>query len=187
MRRLTKVALVAISLSMLVNVNANAHGGATGVVKERMTIMETLGKSLKELTAMMRGKTPCEPERVRQIARQISSHGGDSMTKLFPKDSLDKPSEARPNIWTQWGKFEGLASQLTSYAKALEKSANNKRGASTSGGIPQVQGMMNNSGMMTNMPEADPELLANMPPDAAYIHITQTCGSCHEGFRKPKK
>jgi len=29
--------------------------------------------------------------------------------------------------------------------------------------------------------------LANMPPDAAYIHITQTCGSCHEGFRKPKK
>ena len=85
MRRLTKVALVAISLSVLVNVNANAHGGATGVVKERMTIMETLGKSLKELTAMMRGKTTYEPERVRQIARQMSSHGGDYAGSVDPE------------------------------------------------------------------------------------------------------
>lgn len=199
MSRLTKVALIAISLSMFTAMGAKAHGGATGVVKERMMMMESLGKSLKELKDMMRGKTTYEPERVREIARKMSDHGGDTMTKLFPKDSLDKPSEALPSIWKQWDKFKASANQLTAYANALEKSAENERGGAVSGGMASAQGMMSantmmgqgmmgKGGMMTNMPgRPDPEQLASMPPDAAFMQITQTCGSCHEGFRKPKK
>lgn len=206
MNRIMKTALVAAGLSVAVSVGVYAHGGATGVVKERMTMMENLGKTLKELTAMMRGKVTYDEDKVRELAGIMRDHGGENMTKLFPKGSMDKPTEAMPKIWDDWQRFQLLANQLADYSSALMVSAGNPRPGGTNTGMgmmppasmmgnamPQAgmmgtTGMMGGTGMMGSMPNApDPKQLEKMPPDAAFMHVSQTCGACHEGFRKPKQ
>mgnify|MGYP006189648243 CR=1 FL=1 len=197
MRKHKHVCIVASTL-MLVSVSVFAHGGATGIVKERMDFMGSLGKAMKQLTAMMRGKTEYNEDEVRKIAVKIQNHGGDAMTKLFPKDSIDGPSEALPNIWQKWDQFEAYASRLKTYGLALEMAAGNDRGGPSRGGMTSGQGMMGTNmmgqgmmsqggGMMMGAGQGPTaKMLKTMPPDASFMHIAQTCSSCHQDFRKPK-
>lgn len=203
MKRNLLIAAAAIAVVSLGTLGALAHGGASGVVKERMDLMETVGKAMKSLTDMMRGKQDYDADRVRAAARQIADHGGESLTKLFPENSLDGPTEALPVIWTEWDRFAALADQLTAYATALEAAADNRReasgGAMMMGGgqtmMNRHQTMMNGSQMMMGgnqmMMGAGPmmsaEELAEMPPDAAFMHLADACSSCHQDFRKEKR
>ncbi|WPZ34560.1 cytochrome c [Thalassobaculum sp. OXR-137] len=190
--------IAAVALAAVIGAGATtaiAHGGATGVVKERMEAMEALGDAMKELTAMMRGQQDYSPDRVRTLAGTIDSHSGAAMTKLFPKDSLDHPSEALPAIWSDWDRFSALSAQLSTYAQALAAAADNHRPAgSAPGGMMgqgtmQGQGMMHGQGMMGGGmmgggqgPTA--EMLAQMPPDGVFFHLADTCSACHQSFRK---
>mgnify|MGYP001825837334 CR=1 FL=1 len=160
---------------------ALAHGDATGVVKERMDLMKTVGDAMKSLTEMMRGKRDYDADRVRAAAREIADHGGEALTRLFPTDSLDGPTEALPAIWTDWERFSALADQVTGYATALHAAAGNER-VRAGGGMMMGGGaaMMGGTRMMSA------EVLATMPPDAAFQHLADTCSSCHQDFRKEK-
>ncbi|MGB0671909.1 MAG: c-type cytochrome [Rhodospirillales bacterium] len=198
-----------------------AHGGATGVVKERMTLMEGIGDAVKALAAMMKGEADYDAEKVKSLASGIADHAGKRMVDLFPKGTSGHPSEAKPAIWDKWDTFQGLADRLETYAGALAQTADNPRG--TPGGgemmgqnqgmmgqgmmgqgqgmmgqgqgmMGQGQGMMGQGmmgggmmgqGMMEEGPTA--EQLAAMPPDAAFMHLLQTCSSCHEQFRQKKQ
>ena len=128
-------------------------------------------------------------------------------TRLFPENTLDKPSEALPEIWENWDAFERLAAQAVDYSDALAKAADNPGGpgdASVSdeyGMGPRSmtgrgQGMMMGQGrgammgggqgmMMGGRPGMgpDPEHLAQMPPQAAFMHLADTCNECHTQFR----
>lgn len=203
MKKRTMAALGAAALVAATAVTAWAHGGATGVVKERMELMEKMGDDMKALTAMMRGVQPYDAAAVRQLAERMRAHGGDAITSLFPEGSLDKPSEARPRIWRDWPRFEALSARLSEVAGALAAAAGNPRGAGI-GGAPMGQGnagMMSGQGMMgqgmmgqgmmdqggaSMMGGAGPsaEHLAALPPDAAFMHLADTCAACHETFRK---
>lgn len=196
MKRKTVVAVaLAAALSAGTTV-ALAHSGASGVVKERMNSMKSLGDAMKELTAIMRGQQDYRAERVRTLAGTVDSHGGEAMTKLFPEGSLDHPSEALPTIWTDWDRFSALAVQLSDYAAALALAADNERpaGHGSGGMMGQGQGMMQGQGMamgammgggmMGTGQGPTPEMLAQMPPDAAFVHIADTCSACHQDFRK---
>ncbi len=176
-----------------------AHGGATGVVKERMTLMTGLGDSVKALAAMMRGETAYDASKVKALASDIAAQSGAHMTKKFPEGSIEGPTEATPRIWQDWQTFEALAQQLEAYAGALQQAADNPRGAPLAGSgmmggnsMMMGGGMMQGGGMMMGQGVAPgggptPEHLASMPPDAAFMHITQTCSSCHEQFRMKKQ
>ncbi len=155
--------------------NALAHEAAEGIVKTRMEAMEKLGKSMKDLAAMIRGKTTYDAELARQHARTIQSHSGNDLLQLFPEGSMDKPTEAIPVIWEKWDRFALLANQLGDYAEALEMAAENP--PMTKGGTM----MTRPSGQMP-----DPVALADMPPDAAFMHVAQTCSACHKSFRQKK-
>ena len=193
---------------------AIAHTGATGVVKERMAAMESIGASMKSLNAMMRGRESYDAERVRALALSIEGHGGDALTKLFPDNSLQHPTEARPEIWSDWNRFSALAEQLSAYSSALAKAADNPRGGAGGpgmmggrpGGPGTMQGGPGGPGMMGDRPGGPgmmqggpggpgmmqggtgtgptPEMLAQMPPDAAFRHLSRTCVACHDDFRK---
>lgn len=174
---------------------AYAHGGASGVVKDRMELMEVLGDSMKELTAIMSGKQDYDTGRVRTLAGKIGGHGGDAMTKLFPEGSLDHPSEALPAIWADWARFSAIANQLSDYASGLALAAGNDRsvgtnqGGMTGGGMMgggMMGGGMMGGGMMGAGRGPTPEMLARMPPDAAFLHLADTCSACHQDFRKKK-
>ena len=180
-RRWTLAAAASAALA-LAAVGALAHEGATGVVKQRMELMESIGDAMKALTAMMRGKEAYDSERVRALARSIAEHGGERMTTLFPEGSLQHPSEALQSVWTDWERFSVLAGQLTDTATALAAAAGNERAAG--GGMMQTGQGMPDQGMMASMAAPSAEHLATMPPDAAFAQLARTCSACHEDFRK---
>lgn len=177
------------ALASIIAVTALAHGGATGIVKERMDGMSALKNSMKTLTPMMQGKTPYDADVVRREAEQIGRHAGDSMTRLFPDGSGGKPSEAKPEIWSDWDEFSELAEQLHTYSQGLELAAENGlmvagtgQGASMMGGESMMGGgSMMGAGMMDGSP--DQAQLSEMPADGVFMMLSQTCSACHTQFR----
>ena len=174
---------------------AFAHGGATGIVKERMDLMASVGKSMKTITEMFQGEKPYDAAIVRQAASFIGNHGGEQMTRLFPEGSIQGPSESLPAIWQNWQRFSELADDLTKYAGALAAAADNPRGPGMGSGMNQgrqgdagASPMGRRNPMMgqsaDGMPMNDPAALARMSPDAAFVRVTQTCSACHTQFRK---
>ena len=187
----------AISLSVAV---AFAHGGATGIVKERMEAMEAMGKAVKKTAAMLRGEAAYDAAIVRETATIIKAHSGAALTKLFPKGTGGGASEARADIWTDWETFKALASRLGVLGDGLLKAADNGPGAAMPGasmmgtggmmGASPMMGsgpMMNSGPMMGSgdMPSAD--MLAQMPASGVFTMVVQTCSSCHTQFRLEKK
>lgn len=185
---------------------AFAHGGASGIVKERMDAMDEMGDVMKSLTAIMRGEKDYDADAVREGAAVIQSHSGDALTKLFPEHSIEGPSEAKPEIWTDWEQFSELAKQLDVFAAGLGAAAENglahgKGGAGMTGqsgmmgedtmmggnSMMSQGGMMGSGGMMGDAGHmADPEMLAQMPADGLFNMVAQTCSACHSKFRVEK-
>ena len=151
-------AMVSLSISVTGTSLVLAHGGATGVVKERMEAMEAISKANKSLSAMFKGDVDYDPASVRDSALRIKRHAGEAMTELFPEGSDGKPSEALPMIWDDWATFEALAADLATYSQGLADAAENPRGgprngkAMMGGGQHMMQGgqAMMGQGMMTN-------------------------------------
>lgn len=186
---------------------ALAHGGATGIVKERMDAMGVMGKAVKAITEMMRGEKEYSADAVREGAKIIKSHAGDSMTKLFPEGSTQKPTEARPEIWSNWDEFKALADQLLTLADGLEQAADNGMMMSNSNDTSTMMGGGNNSSMMGGSSDSmmggsgmmgngtmmrggrmmDTKALAQMPVDGVFNMVAQTCSACHTKFRIEKK
>jgi cytochrome c556 len=196
-----KVLTVAGTLLLTGAVVAYAHGGASGVVKERMDAMGEMGDVIKSLSAMMRGETTYDANTVRNGAEVIRSHSGEAMTTLFPEHSTDGPSEAKHEIWTEWEEFTALAGQLQLFATGLGQAADNglahsgnsagmDQGSMMGGNSMMSQGgMMGGSSMMMGDAGhmADPEMIARMPADGVFNMLVQTCSACHSKFRVEKK
>jgi len=194
-----KIAALAAGVAVAASAVAFAHGGATGIYKERMDAMMAMRKDVKSLATMMRGEIAFDAEAVRQAAATFKAHSGQTMTALFPEGTTEKPSEARPEIWQEWETFASLADQLHTYAEGLEKAADNGLAMSGTalGSMMNVKSMMMGSGanmmgtgsaMMGNTQAMmSAEELAGMPADGVFNMITKTCSSCHTKFRIEKK
>lgn len=97
---------------------AFAHEEATGVVKERMDLMDSQKDAMKVIGNMVKGKTPFDAEE----AAKASSHIEETAKKipeLFPEGSDGHPSEAKPEIWEKWDEFESDAEGLDAAASEL--------------------------------------------------------------------
>lgn len=188
---ITAVAISAVGLAAL------AHSGATGVMKERMDAMGEMGDAMKRLTPMMRGQTAYNPDVVRNAADTMIGHAGTQMTELFPEGSNGTPSEALDAIWEDWEEFAALAEALRTSAEGMKLAANNGLagpGDMPGGGMMGTgqtmmgggQGMMGTGqGMMRSAPGQmmTTEMLAEMPVNAGFMAVTQTCSACHQKFR----
>lgn len=174
---------------------AHAHGGASGVVKERMELMKEMKQSVKTLSAMFRGQTDYDADAVASAAKTLEKNSGSELTELFPEGSLHKPSEAKPEIWQEWDRFSALADQLKRFSTALVRASENGPAASgTATGMMGTDSMMGTSGMMggssmmgsggaMNGQAFSEEKMASMPADRVFRMITETCSSCHTRYR----
>ncbi|PCJ08029.1 MAG: cytochrome C [Rhodobacteraceae bacterium] len=177
------------TLASLIAVSALAHGGATGIVKQRMDGMGAMKSSMKLLAPMMRGKTTYDADTVRSAAATIEQHAGQTLAGLFPQGSGGKPSEAKSDIWNDWSGFTDLAAQLTTYSQGLALAAGNDLDAGTTNRPSSMMGgssMMAGSGMMGNGPASSAltvQQLAVMSPDSVFVKLAQTCSACHSKFR----
>jgi cytochrome c556 len=116
-RRIFFAAVVAAAVLPFASV---AHEGATGVVKERMDLMETIGKQFKEIGQRVQSNRnlPSIGERAAKIQEMSEKIPG-----LFPAGSLDRPTDAKATIWEQWDQFEARARDLRQAAGALSTAA----------------------------------------------------------------
>ena len=183
--KLSHIALfsAAIVLSGGAYFDASAHKGATGIVKDRMHVMKGMGDSMKSLKQMFDGETSYNQTKAEAAAASIEKHAGKAMTKMFPKGSMQKPTEATPKIWEDWPGFEANAMRLQAYAGALKHSlaqpASAIQPAAAAGDMTQA-----GSEGVVWPPAAN---LQDQPPQVAFNYVAKTCKSCHEGYRIKKK
>jgi len=126
-----------------------AHEGATGVVKERMDMMENLKSVMKTLAPMVKGQKDMDAAVIAEQAKIIQMNTGAALDAKFPENSIHGPSEALPAIWEKWDEFQRLSKKLNEASVKL---------ASVAGDEAAVKG--------------------------AFKEIAQTCGACHDQFKK---
>ena len=177
---------------------AFAHSGATGVVKERMDAMKSMGDAIKRIQPMMSGETGYDEAAVREAAQAIAAEAGKAMTGKFPEGSNEHPSETLPRTWEEWDRFTALATQLETAAQGLALASGNvlhgaghmmsgQSGLMGGNMMGDSSGMMGNGMMMSDgaMPQGmTAEQIGQMPADGAFMMVTQTCSACHDRYRQ---
>lgn len=106
----------------LATASVPAHEGATGIVKERMDYMKSLGEASKAIGAMYKGEAPYDGASLLSHAETLAARS-DRLLDYFPEGSLEHPSEALPEIWEDWTGFRELAGQLQVDAALLAELA----------------------------------------------------------------
>jgi len=117
-----KITTTAVAIVIAMTSLAYAHGGAKGVVKERMDLMSDIGKKMKSIAAMVKGEAEFNPASIETSAKAIAEHSG-KINALFPKSTPMKPSEALPAIWQDWDGFSKLSDELGVQASKLAETA----------------------------------------------------------------
>lgn len=183
-KSLAAVAILTMTMPAVMTSAVLAHDGATGIVETRMHAMKTMGKAVRSLKGTMQDESSYDAETVRTQAKIIKLHAGEAMNEQFPEGSLQEPTHAKPEIWSNWDRFSDLASQLETLAGGLELAAEN--GLMMGG---QSSMMMNGDGHMAGMMgkgAPDLEALGQMPADGVFTMLVKTCSSCHLEFRARK-
>lgn len=121
MQKNFSVLLMASALLALTG-SAMAHMGAKGIVKERMEVMQAVGKAMKSVSGMARGKTPFDGQKVVKTAGEIAAHG-QRIISLFPEGSGQGVSEASPKIWQDPDGFKESAGRMVRAAQVLGAAA----------------------------------------------------------------
>jgi len=109
-----KLALI-IALTVLAGAAA-AHDHATGVVKERMDMMEAMAKHMKAIGDRLKSKRNLAS--IQKEAEGIKEHA-PHLAHLFPPGSTQTPTEAKPAIWKNFTDFEAKAKAMENAAAKL--------------------------------------------------------------------
>lgn len=154
---MTRRLMFAIVLLLTVQTSVHAHGGATGIVKERMDAMSEMGDRSKALNAMVRGRTAEDADVVRRAASLYVSEAA-RMLDWFPDTDASRAAsvtDALPAIWENWPKFVEEAADFQSraehFAQSLETAADSSEWQD------------------------------------AFRAVGRSCRSCHKAFRKKKQ
>lgn len=189
-------ALIIGSITFGFTTITESHSGASGVVKQRMELMERYDELLDRLFAMVHGELPYSAEIVKKAANEIHETSGDHLVAMFPKGSTEKPSKADPAIWENMRMFNHMAERLEDFAEALEDSANDA--PSGTAGLPkkwedvpamnrdmmgQGGGMMGQGGGMMMGSGRDFNMQGNTMEQSLW-RVAQMCSNCHTQFRK---
>ncbi len=114
--------------------SAVSHTGATGIVKERMDNMASMGKALGAVADMFKGKRKFDPKVVSQTGDIVIKHS-KSLASLFPDTKASRGSvhsEALPAVWEKNEAFNELAKSLADKAQKLKE-------ASSSGDLKTIR------------------------------------------------
>lgn len=125
-KRRRRAAILAI-LCLAVPGAAVAHGGASGIVKERMDVMGGLADHMKALKAAIVDGAGARPSAIAERSRELRDHA-EMLEELFPEGTDNAPSEVLPVIWEDWDGFTDSADSLATAAADLTAAAEAKDG-----------------------------------------------------------
>lgn len=94
-----------VSLAIAAGLMVSAPGLIADPIKDRQSIMKSIGKTLKGLTAMANGEVEFDANMAKTGLGQIESFTAD-LPGLFPEGSISEESEAAPAIWEKRGEFD---------------------------------------------------------------------------------
>jgi cytochrome c556 len=97
-----------------------AHEGATGIVKERMDAMTQAGKAVKSISEHIQANRNLGS--IKDDALTIEANAG-RIPSWFPPGSDQKPTDAKPEIWSHWDDFTARAAQLKDESAKLAAAA----------------------------------------------------------------
>jgi cytochrome c556 len=100
----------------LTTIPSAAHDHATGVVKERMEMMEDMAKRLKAIRERIDKNR--DRAAIKTDAEAIAAQA-PHITHLFPKGSVQRPTDAKAAIWQNWPDFERKAAALEDASRKL--------------------------------------------------------------------
>lgn len=115
MTRLFRVTL-ALTLIAAATVASSAHEGATGVAKDRMDLMQTMSKDMKEIARRV------NTNRDLAAIGEFAKHVHDTAPRIigfFPEGSGAGITDAKPEIWQHWNEFQAKTQKLESESGAL--------------------------------------------------------------------
>ena len=118
----SRLPLLAFCFALLGTTALWAHSGATGIVKERMDAMKDIGRAMKSLDAMAKGKASYSGADVSAASRTIKDHAA-AFDRLFPDTKASRKShvtEAAPAIWADKPAFLALARKMADAAHGLD-------------------------------------------------------------------
>ncbi|MCW8887089.1 MAG: cytochrome c, partial [Motiliproteus sp.] len=115
---------VAVIFSAITSTTAMGHGGAKGIVKERMDSMKEMGDAMKVMGDMVKGKRDFERSAFKQGAETVSKHS-PKIPEFFPKGSGGGVSEALPKLWLEWDQFTSVVDRTTEEAQKLGELSTN--------------------------------------------------------------
>lgn len=90
-----------------------------GPIRDRHELMEGIGKNAKIIGDALKSG---DHSKVEEGAGKIQT-SASKIAALFPPGSTDPKSRAKPEIWTNWKKFEETAKQLEANAGVLQDTA----------------------------------------------------------------
>ena len=114
--KIIAIVMMLVSLSSVSNVSA--HGGATGVVKQRMDAMSDMADAMKEMALVVKGKKEFSRELFIENGELIAGHS-NMLPDLFPQGSVKGSSEAFAIIWQQWDDFVSISDRTKSNAEEM--------------------------------------------------------------------
>ena len=100
-----------------------SHGKAKGIVLERHNVMSDIGKAMKRVGAMVKGKRPLDRADVAKQADIISDRAAQ-IEALFPDTKQSRQgagSTATPAVWSEKERFNAISFDLVEAAKSLSK------------------------------------------------------------------
>ena len=115
MRNIITIVVGAITIATV----AFAHEGhehATGVVRERMELMTSMGERLLAISKRLRANK--DLGNIADDARVIQELA-TKMAAQFPAGSTQFPTAAKPVIWQEWADFSAKAKKLEAETEKL--------------------------------------------------------------------
>jgi cytochrome c556 len=96
-----------------------AEAEAAAYINYRQSVMKALGANMAAIKGLLKGHLPCVGN-VAAHAHQIEI-GGALIESAFEREALSASTEARPEIWKNWGKFAAFASEMTARSRKLSE------------------------------------------------------------------
>lgn len=149
-----------MSIALIVT-SVKAHEGASGIVKQRMDAMKSMGDYAKSVGDMFKGKTTIDLGTIRDASEEFVRHG-QMIPAQFPDTQESREgskTEALPAIWDDWHQFTALAEKFTHDSRQLDAVAAELQSSDT-------------------LDNASTRKLRS-----AFFKAVKSCSGCHEQFR----
>src|SRR5258708_2759995 len=115
---MNKLILISILTAAIVSATLahEGHENATGVVRERMELMTSMGQRLLAISKLLRANKDLEsvPKGAHEIHELASK-----ITAQFPPGSTQFPTAAKPAVWQEWNDFSSKAKSLETESEKL--------------------------------------------------------------------